>query len=363
MRRREVTLDPAVAAELVKRSRSRLSRAISPAEPELTALVGRRGAGAGADEWPPSSVRAWTGASRAAGFERRFSAAGRRFPATAPARPGPFGGFRRLCVLAGIVRDRARRERQRRTTARAAAVGGRLRPAPLAATQGRVGRRGQEQRRWRGQRGQQLRGTVPGRAGRQAAPRRAQHPPRADHDRTVQKASDGVRSRHPSGREASSQSSQIATGDGRSTASFVLRVPTAPPRRRARAAEPGSGMSRALQQSRRRHHRLLRQRLPRAWPRRAPSAAACCAPWPRRRPPSRSAACGRASPTTAADSPALPARVQRGAPTAPTTPPFGVDVTRHQAQARPPPRAAAPGPRATPPTTRSASSRSAPAWP
>ena len=174
----------------------------------------------------------------------------------------------------------------------------------------------------------------------------------------VQTAGDGVvRATQAAGGFV--QSSQIATGNGHSTASFILRVPT------SRLDDALARLSRlghvkSLQQSADDITNAYNGASARLAEARA-ERSGCCARCPRRRLPRRSAACARASPTTAARCSATSASWPRCA-TAPTTP-RSASRSLASPASTPPPLAAGRGRPATPRTMPSASSRSAPAWP
>ena len=206
MRRREPTLDPAVAAEL-----EALEAALAgdpAAEPELAALV--RDVRAEAPAMAPRSGRAWTSASSAAS-SAPCHAGGSRVRPLVPAL-GVAG-----CVLAALVAvvlsaGGGSNDSASSGGGGAAAPSARRPPRPNPRTQPRA-----------------IAAALPSRRRPAAAParqRRVERSTRLELTTTdVQKATDGVvRATQAAGGFV--QSSQVATGDGHSTASFVLRVPT-----------------------------------------------------------------------------------------------------------------------------------------
>jgi hypothetical protein len=213
MRRREVTLDPAVAAEL-----EALEAALAgdlAAEPELTALVGdvRAQAPTMAPEF-----RARLDRRVERGFERALPQ--RRFQRLRPLVPAlGVGG----CVLAGIVAIVLVGSGSSDDSSSSGGGGGAA--APLAATQGESADAAKSSGGGGASAGSSS--AAPSPVAPAARQRRVERSTRLELTTTdVQKASDGVvRATQAAGGFV--QSSQIATGDGRSTASFVLRVPTA----------------------------------------------------------------------------------------------------------------------------------------
>ena len=350
MRRREPTLDPAVAAEL-----EALEAALAgdpAAEPELVALV--RDVRAEAPAMAPT-FRARLDRRVERGFERALPR--RRF------------ALRPLVPALGVGGLRPRGDRRNR-----ADVGGGSSDDSASSS----GVAAQLRRRWPSSsagpprtrpraaaRQQQLRdlggaGPLDRRPGAPARQRRVERSTRLELTTTdVQKASDGVvRATQAAGGFV--QSSQIATGDGRSTASFVLRVPT-DRLDDALARLSRLGHVKSLQQSADditgaydgASARLAEARAERRGLLRALAKATTAQEISSLR--ARMADNRR-------DAAALRARVQRGAQ------PRQLRHRRRRGHrrsraSRPPPRAAGRGPRATPRTTRSASSRSAPAWP
>jgi hypothetical protein len=216
MRRREPTLDPAVAAEL-----EALEAALAgdlAAEPELVALVGDVRAQAPAMA-PEFRTRLDRRVER--GFERALPQ--RRFPRLRPLVPalGVSG-----CVLAGIV---AIVLVGGGSSDDSGSSGGGGAAAPSLAQQQRGAAEDSAKGSGAGS-GSASSATPAPSAAAPVAParqRRVERSTRLELTTTdVQKASDGVvRATQAAGGFV--QSSQIATGDGRSTASFVLRVPTA----------------------------------------------------------------------------------------------------------------------------------------
>ena len=152
------------------------------------------------------------------GFEARCRSGASRLRPLVPALG--VGG----CVLAGIVAIVLTSGAATRTTARAVAVGA-ARAAPLAATQGESADAAKSSGGGGASAGSSS--AAPSPVAPAASQRRVERSTRLELTTTdVQKASDGVvRATQAAGGFV--QSSQIATGDGRSTASFVLRVPTA----------------------------------------------------------------------------------------------------------------------------------------
>jgi hypothetical protein len=216
MRRREPTLDPAVAAEL-KALEAALAGDLA-AEPELVALVGD--VRAQAPTMAPD-FRARLDRRVERGFERALPQ--RRFQRLRPLVPalGVSG-----CVLAGIV---AIVLVGGGSSNDSGSAGGGGAAAPSLAQQQRGA--AEDSAKSGGAGGGSATSATP--APSTAAPvaparqRRVERSTRLELTTTdVQKASDGVvRATQAAGGFV--QSSQIATGDGRSTASFVLRVPTA----------------------------------------------------------------------------------------------------------------------------------------
>jgi hypothetical protein len=206
MRRREPTLDPAVAAEL-----EALEAALAgdpAAEPELAALV--RDVRAQAPIMEPASR-----ARLDRRVERSFvePRARKRF-ALRPLVPalGVAG-----CLVAGIVAIALTAGGGSNDSASSSSSGGGGAAAPLAATQGESSDAAKSSSS----------GSAPAAPPAAAArDRRVERSTRLELTTTdVQKASDGVvRATQAAGGFV--QSSQVATGDGRSTASFVTRVPT-----------------------------------------------------------------------------------------------------------------------------------------
>jgi hypothetical protein len=206
MRRREPTLDPAVAAEL-----EALEAALAgdpAAEPELAALV--RDVRAQAPIMEPASR-----ARLDRRVERSFvePRARKRF-ALRPLVPalGVAG-----CLVAGIVAIALTAGGGSNDSASSSSSGGGGAAAPLAATQGESSDAAKSSS------GGSAPAAPPAAAARD---RRVERSTRLELTTTdVQKASDGVvRATQAAGGFV--QSSQVATGDGRSTASFVTRVPT-----------------------------------------------------------------------------------------------------------------------------------------
>ena len=211
MRRRESTLDPAVAAEL-----EALEAAIAGdpgAEPELVALV--------------RDVRA-EAPTMDLGFRARLDervedefakAPRRRRFALRPLIPalGVAG-----CVLAAIVAVALTAGGGDSNDS--ASSGGGTAAAPLATTQGEASDSAKSNSGSSGSGGSAL--ASPPAAAAPARQRRVERSTRLELTTTdVQKASDGVvRATQAAGGFV--QSSQVSTGDGRSTSSFVLRVPT-----------------------------------------------------------------------------------------------------------------------------------------
>jgi Domain of unknown function (DUF4349) len=211
MRRRESTLDPAVAAEL-----EALEAALAgdPAtEPELAALV--------------RDVRA-DAPTMDLGFRARLDervehefakASRRRRFALRPLIPalGVAG-----CVLAAIVAVALTAGGGDSNDS--ASSGGGSAAAPLATTQGEASDSAKSSSGSSGGGGSAL--ASPPAAAAPARQRRVERSTRLELTTTdVQKASDGVvRATQAAGGFV--QSSQVSTGDGRSTSSFVLRVPT-----------------------------------------------------------------------------------------------------------------------------------------
>jgi hypothetical protein len=211
MRRRESTLDPAVAAEL-----EALEAALAGdpgAEPELAALV--------------RDVRA-EAPTMDLGFRARLDervehefakAPRRRRFALRPLVPalGVAG-----CVLAAIVAVALTAGGGDSTDSASSGGGGAA--APLATTQGEASDSAKSSSGSSGGGGSAL--ASPPAAAAPARQRRVERSTRLELTTTdVQKASDGVvRATQAAGGFV--QSSQVSTGDGRSTSSFVLRVPT-----------------------------------------------------------------------------------------------------------------------------------------
>jgi hypothetical protein len=211
MRRRESTLDPAVAAELAA-----LEAALAGdpgAEPELAALV--------------RDVRA-EAPTMDLGFRARLDervehefakAPRRRRFALRPLVPalGVAG-----CVLAAIVAVALTAGGGDSTDSASSGGGGAA--APLATTQGEASDSAKSSSGSSGGGGSAL--ASPPAAAAPARQRRVERSTRLELTTTdVQKASDGVvRATQAAGGFV--QSSQVSTGDGRSTSSFVLRVPT-----------------------------------------------------------------------------------------------------------------------------------------
>jgi hypothetical protein len=211
MRRRESTLDPAVAAELAA-----LEAALAGdpgAEPELAALV--------------RDVRA-EAPTMDLGFRARLDervehefakAPRRRRFALRPLVPalGVAG-----CVLAAIVAVALTAGGGDSTDSASSGGGGAA--APLASTQGEASDSAKSSSGSSGGGGSAL--ASPPAAAAPARQRRVERSTRLELTTTdVQKASDGVvRATQAAGGFV--QSSQVSTGDGRSTSSFVLRVPT-----------------------------------------------------------------------------------------------------------------------------------------
>jgi hypothetical protein len=211
MRRRESTLDPAVAAEL-----EALEAALAgdpAAEPELAALV--------------RDVRA-EAPTMDLGFRARLDervehefakAPRRRRFALRPLIPalGVAG-----CVLAAIVAVALTAGGGDSNDS--ASSGGGSAAAPLATTQGEASDSAKSSSGSSGGGGSAL--ASPPAAAAPARQRRVERSTRLELTTTdVQKASDGVvRATQAAGGFV--QSSQVSTGDGRSTSSFVLRVPT-----------------------------------------------------------------------------------------------------------------------------------------
>jgi uncharacterized protein DUF4349 len=208
MRRRESTLDPAVAAEL-----EALEAALAgdpAAEPELAALV--RDVRAETPTMEPAA-RARLDRRLERGFANPLPR--RRF-ALRPLIPalGVAG-----CVLAAIVAVTLTAGGGDSNDS--ASSGGGSAAAPLARTQGEASDAAKSSS---GGGGSAL--ASPPTAAAPARDRRVERSTRLELTTTdVQKASDGVvRATQAAGGFV--QSSQVSTGDGRSTASFVLRVPT-----------------------------------------------------------------------------------------------------------------------------------------
>jgi Domain of unknown function (DUF4349) len=208
MRRRDVTLDPAVAAEL-----EALEAALAgdlAAEPELVALVGdvRAQAPVMAPEFRGRLDRRVE-----RGFERPL--ARRRFQLRPLIPALGVGG----CVVAAIVAVVLSAGAGTDDSGSDSAGGG---GAPLSSTQGESA----DSAKSSGGGGAGSSSATPAPAAPQARSRRVERSTRLELTTTdVQKAADGVvRATQAAGGFV--QSSQIATGDERSTASFVLRVPT-----------------------------------------------------------------------------------------------------------------------------------------
>jgi hypothetical protein len=207
MRRRDVTLDPAVAAEL-----EALEAALAgdlAAEPELVALVGdvRAQAPVMAPEFRGRLDRRVE-----RGFERQLPR--RRFQLRPLIPALGVGG----CVLAAIVAVVLGAGAGTDDSDSGSAGGGIA--APLSSTQGESA----DSAKSSGGAGSSS--ATPAPAAPQARSRRVERSTRLELTTTdVQKAADGVvRATQAAGGFV--QSSQIATGDERSTASFVVRVPT-----------------------------------------------------------------------------------------------------------------------------------------
>jgi Domain of unknown function (DUF4349) len=210
MRRREATLDPAVAAEL-----EALEAALAgdlAAEPELVALVSavRAQAPAMAPEF-----RARLDRRVERGFERPLPR--RRFQLRPLIPALGVGG----CVLAALVAVVL--TAGNRTDDSASGGGGTGVAAPLSSTQGESA---DAAKSGGGGASGGSGAATPAPVAPQARSRRIERSTRLELTTTdVQKAGDGVvRATQAAGGFV--QSSQIATGDERSTASFVLRVPT-----------------------------------------------------------------------------------------------------------------------------------------
>jgi Domain of unknown function (DUF4349) len=210
MRRREATLDPAVAAEL-----EALEAALAgdlAAEPELVALVSdvRAQAPAMAPEF-----RARLDRRVERGFERPLPR--RRFQLRPLIPALGVGG----CVLAALVAVVL--TAGNRTDDSASGGGGTGVAAPLSSTQGESA---DAAKSGGGGASGGSSAATPAPVAPQARSRRIERSTRLELTTTdVQKAGDGVvRATQAAGGFV--QSSQIATGDERSTASFVLRVPT-----------------------------------------------------------------------------------------------------------------------------------------
>jgi hypothetical protein len=211
MRRRESTLDPAVAAELEALEAALAGDAA--AEPELAALV--RDVRAEAPAMAPE-FRARLDRRVERRFERPLPR--RRFASVRPLIPalGVAG-----CVLAAIVAVALTAGGGTNDSASSGA-GGR----PLVTTQNESADAAKSGSAGSG--GGSASSSTPSLAApvAPARQRRVERSTRLELTTTdVQKASDGVvRATQAAGGFV--QSSQVATGDGRSTASFVLRVPT-----------------------------------------------------------------------------------------------------------------------------------------
>jgi Domain of unknown function (DUF4349) len=210
MRRREATLDPAVAAEL-----EALEAALAgdlAAEPELVALVSdvRAQAPAMAPEF-----RARLDRRVERGFERPLPR--RRFQLRPLIPALGVGG----CVLAALVAVVLTAGNG--TDDSASGGGGTGVAAPLSSTQGESA---DAAKSGGGGASGGSSAATPAPVAPQARSRRIERSTRLELTTTdVQKAGDGVvRATQAAGGFV--QSSQIATGDERSTASFVLRVPT-----------------------------------------------------------------------------------------------------------------------------------------
>jgi hypothetical protein len=211
MRRREPTLDPAVSAEL-----EALEAALAgdpAAEPELAALVRDVRA-----EAPTMDLGFRAHLDERVEHEFARAPRRRRF-ALRPLIPalGVAG-----CVLAAIVAV-ALTAGGGDSNDSAGSAGGRA-AAPLATTQGEASDSAKSSSGSSGGGGSAL--ASPPAAAAPARQRRVERSTRLELTTTdVQKASDGVvRATQAAGGFV--QSSQVSTGDGRSTASFVLRVPT-----------------------------------------------------------------------------------------------------------------------------------------
>jgi hypothetical protein len=212
MRRRDVTLDPAVAAEL-----EALEAALAgdlAAEPELVALVGDVRAQA-----PVMAPEFRTRLDRRVerGFERPLPR--RRFQLRPLIPALGVGG----CVVAAIVAVVLSAGAGTDDSGSGSAGGGVA--APLSSTQGESA----DSAKSSGGGGAGSSSATPAPAAPaapQARSRRVERSTRLELTTPdVQKASDGVvRATQAAGGYV--QSSQVATGDGRSTSSFVLRVPT-----------------------------------------------------------------------------------------------------------------------------------------
>ena len=211
MRRRESTLDPAVAAEL-----EALEAALAgdpTAEPELAALVRDVRA-----EAPTMDLDFRARLDERVEHEFAKAPRRRRF-ALRPLIPalGVAG-----CVLAAIVAVALTAGGGDSNDS--ASSGGGSAAAPLATTQGEASDSAKSSSGSSGGGGSAL--ASPPAAAAPARQRRVERSTRLELTTTdVQKASDGVvRATQAAGGFV--QSSQVSTGDGRSTSSFVLRVPT-----------------------------------------------------------------------------------------------------------------------------------------
>ena len=221
MRRHEPTVDPAVAAEL-----EALEAALAgdpAAEPELSALV--RDVRAQTPAMAPD-FRVRLDERVAGGFAKAPRRARRRFAALRPMVPalGVAG-----CVIAGLVAIVLSSGGGSNDSAGSAGAGRVGAPAQTessdSAKSSGGGGSGASGSSSSGSSTPQLSAPAPGPAA-PAQQRRVERSTRLELTTTdVQAASDGVvRATQATGGFV--QSSQVSTGDGRSTASFVLRVPT-----------------------------------------------------------------------------------------------------------------------------------------
>jgi len=212
MRRHEPTLDPAVAAEL-----EALEAALAghpAAEPELAALV--RDVRAEAPAMAPD-FRARLDRRVERGFERPLPR--RRFASLRPMIPALAVAGCVLAALVAVVLSAGGGSNDSASSAggTAAPLAAREQSSDSAKGSGASGSAGTASS------GSALAAPAPSAPARQ---RRVERSTRLDLTTTdVQAASDGVvRATQATGGFV--QSSQVSTGDGRSTASFVLRVPT-----------------------------------------------------------------------------------------------------------------------------------------